>query len=448
MLFSQPITKGAADDAISRITEKFAARQTAPASQAAAVEKSDDEKTEKTLADFFKEICAQQPFDYDKLAKQSVTLEMKTTKPVEKMTLADYIQAKDRAIYKQAGYGMLTDAEIRAAADMVAAKFPVHNTNFGLDNLHKLDALAGAMTLTTNRATIEYAVRAGQAMLQYRDYQAKAIDDAVEKGKDYVNGALGGFIEKPYNAVVNNVNGLSEPFRAGEQRIFGTSYLPELPRSTVGDRSEYWQQKRYGNVSLNMIGEGAATIQVGIMTGKPLYSSRLGALLGLQVGAYNIGVCGSGNDPLHPGRQMSGFERGSRIVGGTLGAASAPFSPGGRAFANDALAFPNAARNTVRNLDEVFRPPSNPPLAPAGNVPGRFGTRIFTNKTPIQKMGEPMEISISADEANLDHITSGKKPPYGATRARDIVLDKETVFVRVHGEDNQTRFVDDAKRRY
>ncbi|MBA4124003.1 MAG: hypothetical protein H0X72_16290 [Acidobacteria bacterium] len=220
--------------------------------------------------------------------------------------------------------------------------------------------------------------------MQYQEYKAKGIDAAIESGKNYVNGALGGFVEKPYNAVINNINGLSEPFRAGEKSLFGTGYIPELPRSTIGDKSAYWQQNRYG-VSLNQIGEGATTLQVGIMTGKPLFNSRAGALLGVQVGAYNIGVGAGGTDPLHPGREMSGLERGSRIIGGTMGVASAPFSTGGRALANDALAFPNTARNTVNNLDEIFRPPTNPPLAPAGNVPNEFAfgnRRIFSADEP------------------------------------------------------------------
>jgi len=46
----------------------------------------------------------------------------------------------------------------------------------------------------------------------------------------------------------------------------------------------------------------------------------------MQVEAYNIGVGAGGTDPLHPGREMSNLERGSRIIGGTLGVASAPLS--------------------------------------------------------------------------------------------------------------------------
>ncbi len=89
------------------------------------------------------------------------------------------------------------------------------------------------------------------------------------------------------------------------------------------------------------------------MTGKPLFNSRLGALLGVQVGAYNVGVGASGTDPLHPNREMSNLERGSRIVGGTMGVASAPFSAGGQTLSNDALAFLNAARSVVDNFNDI-----------------------------------------------------------------------------------------------
>jgi hypothetical protein len=242
------------------------------------------------------------------------------------------------------------------------------------------------MPITVGKQNIEYARRAGQAVLQYQQYQAKQSDANQERINNYAPEALGGFIEKPYNAVVNNINGLTEPTRAFEKNIFGTSYIPELPRSTIGDRSEYWQQKRYGDVSLNAIGEGATTLQVGIMTGKPLLNSRIGALLGVQVGGYNLGVGASGTDPLNPNREMSSLERGTRIVGGTMGVASAPFSPGGRVFANNALSAPNRVRDAVNNLDDIFKPPTNPPFAPAGNVLNKFtfgNRRIFNSSEPI-----------------------------------------------------------------
>jgi len=47
---------------------------------------------------------------------------------------------------------------------------------------------------------------------------------------------------------------------------------------------------------------------------------------------------------------------------------------------------------------------------------------------------------LSAEEANVPHVILGRRPPYACgTRARNIVLREERVFVRVHGENNQAR---------
>lgn len=433
LLFSQPITKGDAGAALNHITGQFVARQN-PTGQTAAVN-SDATDNQKTVADFLREIQNSQPFDEAALSKKKEHVELKLSKPPGQLSVADYDAATWRAVFNKAGYSLLTDAEVGMAVQaMKDTGYKSTNDGFSLSNLRRFDAKPGPMFVGTDGATIEKAKQAGQAVLQYQEYKAKGIDAAIEKGQNYATEALGGFIEKPYNAAVNNINGLSEPFRAGERKLFGSGYLPELPRSTVGDRSEYWQQKRYGGVTLNMMGEGAATIQVGVMTGRPLYNSRVGALLGLQVGAYNLGVGATGSDPLHPGREMSGLERGSRIIGGTMGVASAPFSPGGRLFANDALAFPNTARRAINNLDDIFKPPTAP-LAEGISFDGQSGgTRITPQRTPLEKMGDPMEVSISTDTANKPHIAKGNRPPYSGLRAQEIVLKQETVFVRVHNE--------------
>lgn len=48
--------------------------------------------------------------------------------------------------------------------------------------------------------------------------------------------------------------------------------------------------------------------------------------------------------------------------------------------------------------------------------------------------------SLSAAEANAPHVAKGNLPPYAeGTRARDIVLQRDRVFARVHGEGNQAR---------
>ena len=48
--------------------------------------------------------------------------------------------------------------------------------------------------------------------------------------------------------------------------------------------------------------------------------------------------------------------------------------------------------------------------------------------------------TMTAEQANAPHTARGNRPPYAeGTRARDIELEQERVFVRVHGEGNQAR---------
>ncbi len=54
--------------------------------------------------------------------------------------------------------------------------------------------------------------------------------------------------------------------------------------------------------------------------------------------------------------------------------------------------------------------------------------------------GERLLGGIPASEANYPHILRGNRPPYAiGTRARDIILENDRVFVRVHGPENQPR---------
>lgn len=128
---------------------------------------------------------------------------------------------------------------------------------------------------------------------------------------------------------------------------------------------------------------------------------------------------------------MPTWERGLRVAGGIFGA---------RQTINTEIAAPTSITNkTVDKLDDIFK--NNPTFKPQSEAvtPEGLRVRIPTGKMPLEKLNEPLEISISADDANAPHLDIGRKAPYGGTRARDIVVQKETRFVRVHGEDNQTR---------
>jgi hypothetical protein len=117
-------------------------------------------------------------------------VKLETGKPAAEMSLSDYEMATDRAIFKQAGYAMLTDEEIQTAVAGIRSHGAVNHGDDGLDKLRAIDNQPGAMFIPTDQATIEYAKRAGQAVLQYREYQAKQSDANQEKAQSETNQML------------------------------------------------------------------------------------------------------------------------------------------------------------------------------------------------------------------------------------------------------------------
>ena len=158
------------------------------------------QKKDLTVVDFYKEVLERQPFDAETLAKKKVSVVLEGKKPAAQMSLSDYEMAKDRAIFKQAGYSMLTDKEIQMAVAAIKSHGAVNHGSDGLDKLRRIDNQPGVMFTKTDQATIEYAKRAGQAVLQYQQYQAKQTDAIQERNNNYATEALGGFVQPIVNA--------------------------------------------------------------------------------------------------------------------------------------------------------------------------------------------------------------------------------------------------------
>jgi hypothetical protein len=75
---------------------------------------------------------------------------------------------------------------------------------------------------------------------------------------------------------------------------------------------------------------------------------------------------------------------------------------------------------------------------PPERMPSNATATVTPNGAP--KKASNHQGSLSAAEANAPHVAKGNLPPYAdGTRARDIVLQKDRVFARVHGEGNQAR---------
>jgi hypothetical protein len=204
--FSPPATGGEANTALNHITGQVVARQPS-VSQTVIGKREGDEETKKTVVDFYKEVLEQQPFDAENLAKKKVSVKLETGKPAAEMSLSDYEMATDRAIFKQAGYAMLTDEEIQTAVAGIKSHGAVNHGDDGLDKLRAIDNQPGAMFIPTDQATIEYAKRAGQAVLQYREYQAKQSNANQEKAQSEVNQMFADQGRVLWNSAVNIAEG-------------------------------------------------------------------------------------------------------------------------------------------------------------------------------------------------------------------------------------------------
>ena len=175
---------------------------------------------------------------------------LETKKPAAQMSLSDYEMATDRAIFKQAGYGLLTDEEIQTAVGGIRSHGAVNHGDDGLDKLRAIDKQPGEMFIPTDQATMEYAKRAGQAVLQYQEYQAKQSDAHQEADQSKTNQMLLDPLRLGGNV----------PFRSAE-RILNTprDILQQIDRGEIlpGSSTAKWIG---GKISEQITGEPAPKI--------------------------------------------------------------------------------------------------------------------------------------------------------------------------------------------
>ena len=167
----------------------------------------DETKREKTPADFLRQILIEQPIGSSNAKPEP--LEMKLDKPPQKLTAADYNRAAWRAVFKKAGYGILTDGEIQQAVGaMRDNKLKAEFEGFNINNLRRYDAQPGPMFLDVDKGTIESAKRAGQAVLQYQEDKAKQSDANQEKAQNEVNQMFADQGRVLWNSTVNIAEGI------------------------------------------------------------------------------------------------------------------------------------------------------------------------------------------------------------------------------------------------
>jgi hypothetical protein len=213
-----------------------------------------------SLANILNKILQEQPLEKTQ-KKEFVNLAVKYPKSADEMTIADYKTAVLRAEYTQAGYAMLTDAEIMMSEAAFESKGFTREWH-GFENLQELqDYQRSGGTFTTEKAMLERDVRGGQAVLQYQ--KAKAEEEALAKLKaeNEVNQMFVDQARVLYNSGVNIVEGtinmtIDAALSNGGRNpmVLSDPTRPQVDFS--GAKSDYRSQMMRRNLEGKVDGEG------------------------------------------------------------------------------------------------------------------------------------------------------------------------------------------------
>ncbi len=165
-----------------KITPKVAdkTKQKEQAINRLAVRFGGDEETtppKKTVNDFYQKVLKEQPLN-EKDREKKIKIPINLSKNA---TLEDYRLATDKAILQKAGYSMLDKSEVETARGLMGMK-----DKFDLKNIKDLDK-ANKLFVTTSQHSIERAKIAGQAVLQFREYESKLKDTNNAEGENETN---------------------------------------------------------------------------------------------------------------------------------------------------------------------------------------------------------------------------------------------------------------------
>jgi hypothetical protein len=134
----------------------------------------------KTIGDFYQKVLKEQPLEpKDRDKKIKIPLNLSKNASIE-----DYRLATDKAILQKAGYTMLNKEEVETARGLMKME-----DKFDLENLKKLDT-ENNLFVKTSQYSVELAKRAGQAVLQFREYEAKLADANKAEAESKTNNLL------------------------------------------------------------------------------------------------------------------------------------------------------------------------------------------------------------------------------------------------------------------
>jgi hypothetical protein len=161
----------------------------------------------KTIDDFFKEVKSEQRLDAKFSRKRDVPLYMEPKKSSKNMSLEDYTETFDKALFKKAGYeGKLTKADLKLAGETMR-KDGWNWVDWNVEGLRKAQDKPGAMFSYTSESAVEKAKIAGQAVSRLRTYEAETFDKNQAGVENETNQKFVDQGRVIYNSIVNNVEG-------------------------------------------------------------------------------------------------------------------------------------------------------------------------------------------------------------------------------------------------
>ena len=249
------------------------------------VKKPDEPPVEKTPQDFLREVLKNQPVSIDDNNKSKIKLVMKADKKAAEMAFGDYNMAFRRAVYGKALDGLkLSDDEIRLA-DKALTDAGLYSPNYDLrgttESLRQDQRKIGdAMPVSVGRENIEYARRAGQAILQYQQYTAEQSDATNEKPRREVNQMFADPGRIVWNSVVNIVEGTINSTidfalsKSGQDPLYNS--VPDIAKPHVnfsGVKSDYRSEMMRRDINGKIDGDGIKAgqfIETGVTILAPL----------------------------------------------------------------------------------------------------------------------------------------------------------------------------------
>lgn len=250
--------------------------------------------------------------------------------PTEQLTPSDYQHSFIRQTLEEVGISDVSSSEIKLFQEQFKlASGKEYGFNNSLADLQK-NTVNGKLNVSVSQYDLAIAKTVGkEVIVTNRQARSQAADEAYRAGTKYVDDLAKGYIAARINAPINLINGITEPVR-GLAALRGVE-IPALPRWEAANNSEYWRKDgRIGTEELGTtLGLGFAT--AGAINERML-ASRLGRVVVGVDASYNLGVAVAGVDPTTRDsngnyREMGGFERGARIVGGLLGGVSLSLAP-------------------------------------------------------------------------------------------------------------------------